>query len=87
MGKKGQRFQPRPATSQKGVFGYGDLYFKQRRRKLKPSGKARDLARERDAIRQSMDEDNRVNFDAVKQLLRRNPHMPLEEAKRLSRNI
>jgi hypothetical protein len=88
MGKRGNNWQPRPSTTQSGVLNYGSLTAKKRRLSSKTKRRralARDLARQRDAVRQAVDEENRVNFDAVKQLLDKG--MTLKEAKRLSCNI
>lgn len=87
---KGKNWQPRPSTMQSGVLNYSTLQAKKRRlrgKKRKIRTRVRELLRLKDAIRQEVDRDNRVNFEAVGQLLARNPRMSLREAKRLAYNI
>lgn len=90
MGKiKSKTWSRKPSTTQSGVLDYKSLTAKKRRLSGKTKRKramARDAARAKDAVRQYVDIDNRVNFDVAAQLLARNPRMTLKEAKRLSEN-
>lgn len=88
---KSRTYSPGPSTTQSGVLNYAALQAKDnRRRRYKQVRKVMHdnaLAHHRDAIRQEVDADNGVNFDAVAHILKRNPRMTLREAKRLSEGI